>query len=84
MSKRRRKSKRKGSNGTSNGRARVVSTPLDMAPDPSNVALAAATEWLRRGTHREGCQCHRCYWATRVMRGLVVVTFDVWKAEKPK
>lgn len=80
MRKRKRKSKRKGSNGRVHIRAVA---PVE-APDTSEEARAAAFVWLRCGKHREGCQCHRCHWALSVKRGLVVVTFDAWRAEKPR
>lgn len=45
--------------------------PPDHVPD--------ARKWLEDTSHRPGCQCHKCFWAHRVIAGEVNMSFDKWR-----
>lgn len=38
-----------------------------------------ARRWLAETPHREGCQCHRCFWAHGVIAGRIRISFEDWR-----
>ncbi len=52
---------------------------LQLALEQVEVPVQAARKWLAGTPHREGCQCHRCFWAHGVIAGRIKVDFETWR-----